>query len=132
MNFNIVEGMVVNFDDIYEDFVQDYIFSTELKNKEIRRKYGLSYSEFKELSDKAKEDYDLKRRPINLMVDSKHYYACNKGFIIQKTIDNNSNYIGWVKSEDVAIEIVERCKQVSWDISACKKIVKELKKTCLS
>lgn len=131
MNFNIVDGKRVDFNEIYDDFVEDYIFSTELSNLELRKKYGLTYSEFKELSEMAKAEHNIERRPIHIR-GSKYYYKHRKGYSIYKTINGKGNHIAYVKSEKAAIEIVERCKKVSWDIPLCRQIAKELKRTCLT
>ena len=125
MNFNIKDGIVNDLDEIYEGFVMDYIFSTELKNGEIRQKYRLSYSEFKELADRAKAQYGLKRRPIRIP-EAKYYYAHKGGFMIQKTIECVGKYIGFVPTEELAIEAVEKCKEASWNVSLCRKIVREM------
>lgn len=124
MNFNIVDGKYADLDSIYNDFVEDYVFSTELKNNEIRVKYGLTHKEFKELSDMVKADYGLSRRPIKI-TGAKYYYEHKHGFHIQKTVDNVINYIGFVPTEDLAIEVVEKCKNASWDVDVCRNILRE-------
>lgn len=126
MNFKITDGSYIDMDSIRNDFIQDYIFSTELKNQEIRIKYNLSHKEFKELSDSVKEEFGLNRRPIRIN-NSKYYYPCGYGFIIQKTINCVSYYLGFVTSEQEAIEIVEKCKKVSWNIGECRQIVEGYK-----
>ena len=130
MNFTIVDGVRPAYEEIHDDFIQDYIFSTDLKNNEIRLKYGLSHKEFKELSDMVKEEFGVSRRPIRI-TGCKYYYKHKHGFHIQKTIDNVVYYLGYVTSEDVAIEIVEKCKNVSWNIGECRQIVKEYGGVCV-
>lgn len=119
MNFSIVEGKYVDVDDIREDFIADYVFSTELSNPEIRRKYGLTHSEFKELSESVKKEFGLSRRPI-VFKNARYYYPLHGGFVIQKS----RVYFGFVPSEWVAKKVVELCKNLQWDVAKCKHICK--------
>lgn len=123
MNFKIIERAVVDFDEIYDDFVEDYIFSSELRNDEIRVKYGLTHGEFKELSDMVKLEYNISRRGSNVG-NGKYYYPVRHGFVILKTVNCVQQYIGFVSREDVAQYLVELCKKVSWDIDVCRDIVR--------
>lgn len=126
MNFKVVEGIRADMGGIYDDFVADYVFSTDLKNNEIRLKYGLSHGEFKQMCDMVKSDFGLARRPIKIH-GAKHYYKHEHGFHIQKTVDCVVYYLGFVATEELAIEIVEKCKKCHWDIDMCRQIVESCK-----
>lgn len=127
MNFNIVDGSYADLNSIHDDFVQDYIFSNELSNKEIRKKYNLSHKEFRELSEEVKKEHGLSRRLI-VFKDSKYYYKAKYGFMIQKRLNGRDYYVGHVPTEDVARKVVELCKKVQWDIDVCRKICKNWNK----
>ena len=121
MNFNLIEGAYANFDSIHDDFCKDYLWSDELSNVEIRRKYSLSARDFKELTNQVKQEFGVSRRNTR---KGKYYYKINDGFMIQKTIDCVSVYFGTVPSECIARKIVELCKKVGWNVDVCKDIVK--------
>jgi hypothetical protein len=129
MNFKIVDGVRPDMNSIYDDFVADYVFSTELKNNEIRVKYGLTHGEFKQMCDMVKADFGLARRPIK--IEGKYYYKHEHGYHIQKTIDCIVYYLGFVATEELAIEVVEKCKKCSWDIPVCRQIVKDCGGVCV-
>lgn len=129
MNFKVIEGEYADLDKIKEDFIQDYLFSFEMSNKEIRSKYGLTWKEFKEISEQVKAEYGYSRRPKKQM-EGKYYYKTTSGFIIQKRINGESEYLGFVTSQELAEKCVELCKQVSWNVSLCKHIIKHWRKYC--
>lgn len=126
MNWNIIEGAYADLDKIREDFIQDYLFSFELSNREIRDKYGLTWKEFKELSEEVKSDFGLSRRPRK-QVKGKFYYKAAHGFIIQKRVDGVVTYFGHTSTEELAKKCVEICKKYRWDVDVCKDIIKSFK-----
>lgn len=121
MNFNLVEGAYADFEEIHDDFCEDYLWSDELSNPEIRRKYGLSARDFTELTNLVKEEFGVSRRNTR---KGRYYYKVKSGFVIQKTIDCVTVYFGIVPSESIARKIVELCKKYNWQISICKGVVK--------
>ena len=127
MNFNVIEGEYADLDAIKEDFIQDYLLSFDMSNKEIRNKYGLTWKEFKELSEEVKSEFGYTRRPKKPM-EGKYYYQTTSGFIIQKRINGESEYLGFVTSKELAEKCVELCKQVSWNVSECRHIIKHWRK----
>ncbi len=124
--FQVVEGGKYNdLEAIYPSFVQDYIFSTELKNLEIKEKYGLSHGEFKEMCDNAKKQFGISRRVTNCQNSARYYYKQHNGFVIAKSIDNKYIYLGFVTdTEEVVKEVVELCKNVSWNVDKCRHIIR--------
>ena len=121
MNFNLVEGAYADFDSIHDAFCEDYLWSDELSNPEIRRKYGLSARDFTELTNLVKQEFGVSRRNTR---KGRYYYKVDSGFVIQKTIDCVSVYFGIVPSESIARKIIEICKKYNWQISICKGVVK--------
>ena len=126
MNYNIIEGAYAHFDEIREDFIQDYIFSFDLSNGEIRAKYGLTWNEFKEFCEKVKSEFGLSRRPRSTG-DGKFYYKTNTGFIIQKRVNGITIYFGHAPTEELAKKCVEICKKYRWDVDVCRDIIKSIK-----
>lgn len=124
--FQVVEGGKYNdLEAIYPSFVQDYIFSTELKNLEIKEKYDLSHGEFKEMCDTAKKQFGISRRRTNLEHSARYYYKHNNGFVIGKTYNNCYVYLGFVTdTEEIVKKVVELCKKASWDIDVCRHIIR--------
>lgn len=126
MNWNIIEGAYADLDKIRDDFIHDYLFSFELSNKEIRDKYGLTWKEFRELSEEVKSDFGLSRRPRK-QVKGKFYYKTNTGFIIQKRVNGVTTYFGQAPTEELAKKCVELCKKHHWDINFCRGVIKHFK-----
>ncbi|MBR3139865.1 MAG: hypothetical protein IKF11_03235 [Methanobrevibacter sp.] len=124
MNFNLIEGAYANFDSIHDDFCQDYLWSDELSNPEIRKKYELSARDFNELTNLVKKEFGVSRRNTR---KGRYYYKVNSGFVIQKTINCVTVYFGIVPSECIARKLVELCKKVGWNVDVCKDIVKNWK-----
>ena len=123
---NIIEGEYADLNVIHDDFCNDYLWSNDLSNPEIRRKYNLTVKEFREFSEQVKKEYGFTRRPIN-RVQGKYYYRHRYGWVIQKTIQNRIVYFGYVPTELVAQRIVELCKKVEWDVDVSRNIVKNWK-----
>ena len=129
MKFNVIEGSYADFDSIKEDFVQDYLFSFDLSNNEIRIKYGLTHGEFEELSKIVKSEYGYSRRPKK-QIKGKYYYRTSNGFIIMKRIGDAQQYLGFVPSEEIAKKCVELCKRASWNVTLCKHLIKHWREFC--
>jgi beta-lactamase superfamily II metal-dependent hydrolase len=104
MKFKIVENKRVNFDDIIEDFSHDYL-CTDMKNNEIRVKYGLTYGEFRTLSEMVKSKVNLNHRN-GRQNKGKFYYKYAHGFSIQKRVNGENIYFGSVSTEEMAKQAV--------------------------
>lgn len=122
MAFNIIEGDYVDWDEIMDDFIDDYIHSTKLSNVEIREKYDLSWREFKDLSEHCKRMFGLTRRPTSPQKNGRHYYVGRNGYVVQKFLHGKLVYIGTVPTEEIAIKVVELCKNTGWDVVESKHI----------
>ncbi len=127
MNFKVIEGSYADFDSIIDSFINDYIYSTDLRNIEIKEKYNLTHSEFKELSNHVKSIFGLTRRLTKPIMEGKYYYPCKYGFKVMKEVHGKLVYMGTVPSESIAIECVKLCKNVGWDIDESKKICRNYK-----
>ena len=127
MNFNLIENHTVDFNEIHDSFCDDYLWSNELSNVEIRKKYDLTVREFKELSGIVKKEFGFKRRPNYRKGKGKYYYRHEYGYSIQKQVKDKFVYLGFVSTEAAAIEVVELCKKVGWDIGESKHIIKTYK-----
>lgn len=123
MKFNVIDGAYADFDSIHDDFVEDYVFSVELSNNEIRNKYNLTHGEFRELCNIVKKEHGLSRRNT-LCKNAKYYYKCGCRFIIQKRINQIDTYFGSVPTEDIARKLVELCKNLEWNVDVCREICK--------
>ncbi len=121
----VVEGAYADVDKIRDDFTRDYL-GFDLSNHEIREKYGLTWKEFRELSEEVKSDLGLSRRPKK-PVKGKFYYKTDTGFIIQKRVDGVTTYFGHTPTEELAKKCVELCKKHHWNIRICKDVIKNLK-----
>ena len=123
MNFNILEGCYADLESIHDDFCNDYLWSNELSNYEIRKKYNLTASEFREFSMFVKKEYGFNRRPKR----GNYYYPTPHGFFIQRTINCAVVYFGFVPRESVAKKMVELCEKHRWNVDVCRDIVKNWK-----
>ena len=120
MEFTIVEGAYVDFDTIYDDFLNDYLTSG-IPNRQLQKKYGLTKGEWAELTSLIKKREGLKRRPRNF--DGKYYYKNPRGFQILKRIGDITYNFGTVPTEEIAQKVVKKCKEAAWDIDKCHDIV---------
>ena len=123
-NFKIIEGEYSDYESIHDDFVEDYIMNTELSNKDIRAKYKLSYPEFLEISQRVKEEYGLKRRPTTRWNNGRYYYKVKGQYKIEKRVGDDYTYLGHVPTEALAIKLVEKCKELKWNVPKCKALIK--------
>ena len=121
MKFNIHDGVYIDFEDIHDSFVEDYMFSSELSNKEIQCKYGMTNNEFRNFAREIREEFGVNRRPVER--NGKYCYLLNGRWIIQKRIDDTNVYFGVVPSESIALKLVELCKNLQWNIDDCMNIV---------
>jgi len=124
MNFTIVDGVYADLENIRDDFCNDYLYSNELSNVEIRKKYGLTVGEFNEFARTVKAEHGLSRRPRLINGSPKYYYKHKYGFAIQKHIKDKYVYFGIVPTKRIAETVVEMCIQASWDIPTCLDIVR--------
>ena len=127
MNFNIVEGEYeILSKDLLQSFELDYL-NSELKSVEVRAKYGLSKKQYSTITQKIREKYGLLRRPYS---QSKHFYQQGNRWIIIKTNRKERVVIGTlpadVFSKDDVKEIVQKCKDLLWDIDRCAELLQVL------
>ena len=122
MNFNIIEKeSVVITDELYDEIKQEYVFS-ELTVEEIRKKHNLTHIDWKNLSNRIRNELGVKGRP---QANARHYYRVGDKWRIIKWVDGKTVHIGEVScSEQVVKMIVKLCQSANWDIDECKKIVK--------
>lgn len=127
MDFNIVEGCyeILPEKDLL-NFELDYL-NSEMKSVEVRKKYGLSKRQYSIVSQKIRDKYGLLRRPY---AQSKHFYQQGNRWIIIKTNRKERVYIGSlpvdVFSKSDVEGIVEKCKELSWDIDECTNLIEIL------
>lgn len=122
MNFNIVETeSVVITDELYDEIKREYICS-DLTVEEIRKKHNLTHIDWRNISQKIRDELGMKGRP---RVNARHYYKVGDKWRIVKWVDGKTVHIGEVRcSEKVVKMIVKLCQAASWDIDECRKIVK--------
>lgn len=127
LNFTIREGdyEILPEQDLIA-FERDYL-NAELKSHEVRAKYNLSKKQYSELSQQIREKYGLLRRPY---AQSRHFYQQGNRWIIIKTNCKERVYIGSlpadVFSKSDVEGIVEKCKEMAWNIDKCIDLVRVL------
>ena len=124
MNFNLIEGAYADLDSIHDEFCEDYLWSMDLTNVEIRKKYGLSVKEFYEFARIVKEEYGIAHRGRRVRNTGKYYYRAKKRWSIAKTINGVLVFFGTVPNEEIAKRLVELCKLSEWDLDSCFEFVK--------
>lgn len=127
MNFNVVDGT----DEFLSKekmaaFEEDYL-NSELKSNDVRLKYGLSKRQYSEIAQQIRDKYGLIRRPY---AQSKHFYQQGNRWIIIKTNRRERVYIGSLpvdvfSKSDVEC-IVEKCKELSWNVDECVNLLEVL------
>lgn len=121
MNFRIIEGDYADLDSIHDEFCEDYLWSTELSNVEIRKKYGLTVGEFEEFCRIVKKEFGFTRRPKK--GKGKYYYRRKYGWAIQKKLASGFTYFGHVPTEEIAKQVVKLCIACNWDLNTCFEVV---------
>lgn len=127
MNFDVIDG---NFEVLSKErlveFEADYL-NSELKSVEVRQKYGLSKKQYSRITQKIRDKYGLLRRPY---AQAKHFYQQGNRWVIIKTNRKERVYIGSlpcdVFSKEDIVNIVEKCKEMSWNIDKCVNLIKVL------
>lgn len=127
MNFNVIDGTDEFLSkEKLSAFEADYL-NSELKSEEVRRKYGLSKRQYSVVSQRIRDKYGLLRRPY---AQSKHFYQQGNRWIIIKTNRKERVYIGSLPCDvfsksDVEC-IVEKCKEMCWNIDKCVDLIQVL------
>lgn len=126
--FHLIENYEEDLDSIYEDFKQDYL-NKKIKTVEIKQKYGLTQRPYRKLINRVKEETGFKRndgcgnksKPVTnthklpmFIYFSPRVYGHDK-YSIQKNVNGVVEYFGLYPSLELAVQAVERLKQVNWD-----------------
>lgn len=126
--FHLIENYEEDLDSIYEDFKQDYL-NKKIKTVEIKQKYGLTQRPYRKLINRVKEETGFKRndgcgnksKPVTnthklpmFIYFSPRVYGHDK-YYIQKNVNGVVEYFGLYPSLKLAVQDVERLKQVNWD-----------------
>ena len=121
MKFRLIESDYINWEEIHDEFTDDYLFS-DLSNQEIRLKYDMTHGDFKECCQLVKEENNISRRPFwkHRKGNCKYYYPTHNGYQIRKIVQGKDTYFGFVPSERIAQILVKLCILASWDIPVCK------------
>lgn len=124
MNFNVIDGTdVILPDELFPRFETDYLES-HLTSVEVRKKYNLSKKQYSILTQKIRDKYGLLKRPYP---NCKHYYRQGNRWVVKKTIEGEIIYFGSlpidVFNADEMDCIVEKCKEMHWNIDKCKELL---------
>lgn len=97
----------------YEEFKQDYI-NKKISVQEIRDKYHLGMSRYKNLAREVREETGAYRS--NKSNKNPKYYCRRKNsFIIQKRLNGECISFGQYKNETTTKKMVELLKGSDWD-----------------
>ena len=121
MNFNLIEGQYADLESIHDEFCEDYLWSNELNNTQIRVKYGLTVNEFNYFCETVKKEYGFSKRPKN-SVNAKHYYHNGQGWSIQKRMNQRNYCFGTFTRKETAKKAVELYKRLNWNVEKCRKL----------
>lgn len=102
--------------EIYDMFVEDYN-NPQLTIDDISRKYSLNCRRFSELQTIAIQNGDIpKTRHMN-RTGAKFYTKNKKGeYLVKKTFGTECKVIGRFEEETTAQLVVNKCKEVNWNI----------------
>lgn len=124
LNFNIIDGTDEFLSaERFKEFEADYL-NSELKSEEVRHKYDLSKRQYSLLAQQIRDKYGLIRRPY---AQSKHFYQQGNRWIIIKTNKRERIYIGSLPADVFSktdVEwIVQKCKELAWNIDECANLL---------
>lgn len=103
-------------DVIYEKFVDDYN-NPQLTVSDVRRKHSLNSKRYMEIRQKAIQNGDIPMvRKMN-RTSAKFYTRNGDSFIVKKQFGSKCVFVGRFADETTAELVVNKCKEVNWDIS---------------
>lgn len=100
----------------YDDFVKDYN-NPSLTGEDVRRKNGLNPHRYSEIRKIALENGDIPVSRRMNRTDAKFYTKSNDAFVVKKQFGNDCLFVGRFASEETAELIVNKCKEVNWNIN---------------
>ena len=103
-------------DVIYDKFVNDYN-NPQLTVSDVRRKHSLNAKRYMEIRSIAIGNGDI---PVVRRMDrqtAKFYTKCGDDFIVKKQFGGKCIFVGRFADESTAELVVDKCKEVQWDIS---------------
>ena len=101
---------------IYDTFVECYN-NPSMTADDVKRRCNLNGKRYAEIKELAINNHDIS--PVRSMnrSNAKFYTKNGDSYIVKKQFGTNCLLIGRFPSEAVAEEIVEKCKEVNWNIS---------------
>ena len=113
-------------DVIYEKFVDDYN-NPQLTVSDVRRKHSLNAKRYMEIRNVAIQKGDI---PVTRRMDrqtAKFYTKCGDDYIVKKQFGSKCLFVGRFADENTAELIVNKCKEVNWDISQISDFIEKHK-----
>lgn len=131
--FNIIESSYENYDDIYDDFKNDYM-SVGITVKEMLEKYGLTSNQYRRLKNRVMEETGINRKfsrktTGSMWTHCERYiesHKSSKKFKVSKVTDGKRHFFGIYDSLEEATYVRNELEKHNWSIEHYKKLRYEM------
>lgn len=126
VTFRIIENYNDNFEEIYNDFKEDFI-NPDVKVAELKRKYDLSSSNYKQLRKMVFDETGLTQKPCK--IGGPHLPVTERRFIkqypngkciIYKTVDGVKKSFGTYADLETAKYVRDLLIKYNWDADVAR------------
>lgn len=111
---------------IYDSFVSDYN-NPNMTGEDVRLKNGLNHHRYSEIRKIALENGDIPASRRMNRSDAKFYTKTSNGFVVKKQFGHSCLFVGRFATQDTAEAIVEKCKEVNWNIDEIREFIDQHK-----
>lgn len=132
-SFNIIESSYEDYDDIYEDFKNDYM-SCAITVKKMQEKYDITPNQYRRLKNRVMEETGVNRK-LSRNTTGSMWVHCDKyieghkssnRYKVSKVINGKKFFFGVYDSLEEAKFIRDRLEEENWSIDAYERLRYEL------
>ena len=110
----------------YDEFVDCYN-NPNLTGEDVRRLCGLNPHRYSEIRAIAIQNGDIPMVRRMNRTDAKFYTKQNDVYIVKKQFGHDTLFVGRFPNQSTAELVVEKCKEVNWDIGQISDFIEEHK-----
>lgn len=108
--------------EVYDEFVALYN-NPNLTGEEVRVNCGLNHHRYMEIRQIALSNGDIPQSRKMNRTNAKFFTKTSNGYVVKKQFGHDCLFVGRFESQDTAELIVEKCKEVNWNIDEIKDFI---------